>query len=151
VAGLFMDTSALVRRYDPEERGSASVEALCSRDAGHVVFTARLTGLEVASAFNRKLREGRFDADRLEHVWALFIAHWHEQYRVVGLDEPVFARAEQLLFSYPLRAYDALQLACGLRVAGLLSDLQRDLRFCTADRTQARAAAAEGLEVEYIA
>ncbi len=83
--------------------------------------------------------------------WHLFRAHWRRQYRTIELDDPVLRLAEQLLFTYPLRAYDAVQVASAQRVAALIAPLMAELRFCTADRGQALAAAREGLAVDVIA
>lgn len=151
MAALFFDTSALVRRYDRVEPGVGRVRALCRRSAGHDVFLSRITSVEIASAFNRKVREGRFDGRRRNQLWLLFQSHVRQQYRIFVPDEPTFQRAEQLLFAYPLRAYDALQLAAALQVAAQVMTTMPDFRFCTADRVQAAAAQREGLTVELIA
>jgi predicted nucleic acid-binding protein len=111
---------------------------------------AALTSVECASAFNRKLREGRFSARQLRQAWRLFQVHRRAQYRVVMLDEHAHRQAERLLFTYPLRAYDALQVTCALATARLLVGLVADFRFCTSDRAQAAAATSEGLQVELV-
>ena len=151
MAVIFFDTSALVRRYDAAEPGSARVEALCRAAAGHVLLIARITPLEVASALNRKLRERRLDASSRDRRWRLFRLHLRDRYRAITIDEQGLQVAEQLLFDHALRAFDALQLASALRSMRLLTDLTEDFRFCTADQAQARAAGREGLATDVIA
>lgn len=147
MAFLFFDTSALVRRYDFREPGAAQARSLCDPSAGHTIFIAQLTGAEVASALTRKVREGQLTEERRDRLWNRFQLHRAGQYRVVNIDRPILRLAETLIFAYPLRAYDAVQLASAVGSRGLLGP---QFRFCTADRMQARAAAQEGLNVEVI-
>ena len=148
MAVLFFDTSALVKRYDLQESGAERVRALCRQASGHTLVISRITSVEVASALNRKLREGRLTAARRDGLWRLFRVHCRDQYRVVAVDDDILRAAERLLFAHPIRAYDAVQLASALRVATLLEDLVSDVGFCTGDRTQAAAAQRERLAVE---
>jgi predicted nucleic acid-binding protein len=151
MAVLALDTSALIRRYDRREAGSAAVRTLCRRATGHSLLIAQVTPVEVASALARKGREGLIGPSELDQIWRLFRQHRRLQYRVLAVTEVVYARAERLLFTHSLRAYDAIQLATALAAADLLRGLTADFRFCTADRLQANAARAEGLTVELIA
>jgi predicted nucleic acid-binding protein len=151
VAVVFFDTSALVRRYISSEPGANRVRNLCRRTSGHILMLSRLTAVELASAINRRLREGAITAARRDQLWRLFATHLRRQYRVVVPDEGTYRAAERLLRSYPLRAYDAMQVAGALHLADLFTGVAPDFRFCTADRGQADAARGEGLAVEFIA
>jgi predicted nucleic acid-binding protein len=150
VAVLFLDTSALVRRYDPAEPGAARVRALCRRSSGHTLLIGDITTVEIASALARKQREGSLTQAQVRRLWRAFRLHHREEYQVVALNGEVLRQAERLLFAHPLRAYDALQLATALRARTLLSRITPDFRFCTADQRQATTAAVEGLVVELI-
>jgi len=75
VPAIFFDTSALVKRYDPAEPGADRVRDLCQRAQGWTLLIARITPVEVASALNRKLREGRLDAAWRDQLWRLFRGH----------------------------------------------------------------------------
>lgn len=150
MATLFFDTSALARRYTPNEPDRARVIALCSRRAGHSVFLSRITAVEMASSFSRLVREGVFSTAVRERQWRQFGTHCRTRYELVAPDEAVYRQAEQLLFRHTLRAYDAVQLATALRVARMFAGSNVDFRFCTADRAQGAAASAEGLVVEMI-
>ena len=151
MTAVFFDTSALTRRYDRAESGAARVVSLCHTSSAHVLLIAELTSLEVASALNRKLREGRLPSTERDRLWRLFRRHRRDQYHVGALDAQTVALAENLLFAHALRAYDAVQLATALVMRRLVGDLAGEFTFCTADRLQARAAAAVRLDVELIA
>jgi uncharacterized protein len=110
----------------------------------------RITAVEISSALNRKLREAQLAQRQRDLFWRTFRRHLHDQYRLIPLDEQLFERAERLLFSHSLRAYDTVQLAGALQSVESLGGLAPDFRFCTADRVQAQAATREGLTVELI-
>jgi len=147
MAALFLDTSALLRRYDAAEPGSSRVRAVCAPAARHTLLVSQLTPVEVASALQRKRREGTLTAGEVRRIWRLFLAHRRSHYRRLVLTEAGYARAEALVVTYPLTAADALQLACALTGAEELGTHVR-LQFWTADAQQARAARREGLQVE---
>lgn len=149
MAAVFLDTSALVRRYDRTEIGSETVRAVCARSNGHDLIVARPVTVEIASAFGRKEREGRHDAGTRARLWRTFQAHIRDQYQVIELTETIFERAEQLVFAHPLRALDAIHISCALVGVGAVS--AAEIQFWTADRCQADAAAAEGLTVRLVA
>ncbi len=148
MAALFLDTSALVRRYDRAEPGAARVRAACAQARGNTLVLARLATVEMASALARKTRDGTLNLTERTRLWRLFLAHRRDQYQVVALTDEVYARAEQLLFRHPLRAFDATHLSCALVIAARLPLL--GLEFWTADRRQAQAAGVEGLAVELV-
>jgi uncharacterized protein len=150
VAVVFFDTSALARRYDQQEPGARRVLVLCSSRQQNNLFISRITRIEIASTFNRKVRDGSWDIRARDHAWRLFASHERRQYRIMAIDDDICSRAENLLFHHPLRAYDALQLVTALRVARMFAGSNVEFRFCTADRAQGAAAAAEGLVVEMI-
>ena len=150
MAGVFVDTSTLVRRYDVTEIGAHRIRSLCAPSAGHVVFIAQLTRLEVASALNRKVREGIYPVEERDRLWRRFRLHERLQYRTIALDGATYGAAERLLFTRTLTAADAIQVASGLRVAGLVLGLAGEFQFCTADRQQAIAAGGAGLRVDLI-
>jgi predicted nucleic acid-binding protein len=148
MAVVFLDTSALVRRYDPTEPGAAQVRALCLPGQGHTLMVSRFASIEVASAFSRKVREGGLRPDERVEIWHLFAAHWRDHYQVVALLDEVYVQAENLVTQHPLRAIDALQLASALLIVRRLP--RQGLQFWTADRQQAAAARGEGLSTQLV-
>ena len=149
LAAVFLDSSALIRRYDAREPGAQRVRLVCDPASRHTLFISQLTAVEVASSFQRKQREGAFTEDDVRRNWRLFLLDRNEQYRLVGLTDAACARAEELVVAHPLIASDALQLACALAVTDRLSGRAR-LHFWTADAQQAWAARREGLAVEQL-
>jgi uncharacterized protein len=151
VPAYFIDTSALVRRYDPTEPGSHQMQALCSTGAGNLLLLSGLASVEVASALSAKVRSGALVPANGQSLWSEFLSHRVRQYRVVVIDEAILHDSERLVFTYPLRAADAIHLATAQRAALLSGPGNGGLHFCTADRRQADAARDEGLSVLLIA
>src|SRR5215471_9967562 len=148
MAAIFMDTSALVRRYDRSEPGASRVRAICAPAPGHTLVVARIASIEVASALARKVRDRTIRVADRTRLWRLFRAHWRDQYQVVALTEDAYGQAERLLQRYTLSALDAMHVGCALVVAAALPQL--GLEFWTADKQQAHAARSEGLTVELV-
>ncbi len=148
MAAIFLDTSALMRRYDRSEPGASRVRTVCAPALGHMLLLARVASVEVASAFARKTRDGTIKPTERTRLWRLFRAHWRDQYQVVAMTEDTYAHAERLLFRSPLRALDAIHIGCALVVAARLPQI--GVEFWTADKQQAHAARIEGLTVELV-
>lgn len=149
MAYLFLDTSALVKRYDTAEPGAARVAELCDQAWSHQLAVAALAPVEVASAMSRKLREGRITLHERDDRWAAFESDLELQYQVIAWDDGIRMASQRLVFTHPIRAYDAVHLASALRLAEVLAGLT-EVTFCTADRGQLQAATAAGLEAELI-
>ena len=141
---VFLDTSALVRRYYPAEAGANRVRVLCAPAHGHTIMVSRIAVVELAAALSRRVREGTLPTRARGRHWNVFGIHLRDQYRVVQTTERVYDTAQRLVFTYPLRTLDALHLASALAVRERL----RDLVFWTADEQQAAAARREGVVVE---
>jgi hypothetical protein len=148
MATVFLDSSALVRRYARTEPGAAAVRAICAPARGYTLLIAPVASIEVASALSRKTREGSLAARDMARHRRMFQNHERRQYQLVHLSDDVVARAQRLVFAHPLRAYDSVHLACALDVATSLPTI--GLEFWTADRRQAQVATAEGLAVRLV-
>jgi predicted nucleic acid-binding protein len=132
----FWDTSALVPLI-VQEATTQQMLALLARDSD--VMVSVLTPVEIRSALARRHREAPNDA-ALEESRSLLgelSRYWNE----VPIHREIIEVASDLLFRQALRAADALQLATAIRAG-------REQPFVTLDETLARAARAEGLEVE---
>ncbi|MEM7519277.1 MAG: type II toxin-antitoxin system VapC family toxin [Planctomycetota bacterium] len=135
----FFDASALVKRY-VDEPGTDAIRGLLKKELPAV---ARLTEVGVASAIERRCREGSVAAaDRDRAVSAL--RHDIASFLVVELTASVVERALALLTRYPLRTGDALQLASCLE---LQERLEYKVTFVAFDRRLNEAAARERLDV----
>jgi len=146
MASVFLDTSALLRRYFTAEPGANRVRILCEPSQGHTIAVSRLAALELASGLGRRVRERTLPERERRRRWDTFVIDLRDQYRVVQITEAVYATAQRLVSAYPLRTLDAIQLASALVVRERL----RDLVFWTADDQQATAARREGLAVEHM-
>jgi len=129
---LFLDTSALVRRY------------VHGPDRALVLRTMAHAGAWCASALTRSeaelaLRRMSTQPALYERFGAALQRDWDACW-VVPLDARCLARAAQLGAQFGLRTVDALQLAAADR-------LPRPARFLTFDRHHIPAATGLGLEV----
>jgi uncharacterized protein len=57
MGAYYCDSSALVKRY-ADETGTLWVRSLTDPQAGHDIFTAHITGIEVVAAIARKTHMG---------------------------------------------------------------------------------------------
>jgi predicted nucleic acid-binding protein len=136
---LFLDASALVKRYIREEH-SARVRRLI---AANPIAISRLSEVEVPSALARLVRERRLTPRAADRVRGAFVADldaWH----IVEITPAVTALARGQLSRHDLRAGDAIQLASAIWLRQGL-EVSRLLAF---DTRLATAAAAEGFATE---
>lgn len=137
---LYLDTSALIKRY-VNETGSPDVrEWLRSADDKATVL---ITRAEMSAALNRLLRMKFLSQN--DHASALteFRADWMYYHRL-PITEPLVARAEALACEHNLRGYDAIHLAAALTWQDLLS---LPVTVVTYDKELTEAARALGMEV----
>ncbi|GAB4184122.1 MAG: type II toxin-antitoxin system VapC family toxin [Coleofasciculaceae cyanobacterium] len=133
VSAYFLDSSALVKRYVPET-GSAWIQAIANAATGNLLIISRITWVEVLSALARRQREGSLSATDVHLIIQRFRYDLNHQYQVVELDRTVMENAGQLVNQYPLRAYDAVQLASVLRIQPTFATAtSTSLVFLTAD------------------
>jgi uncharacterized protein len=148
MAATYCDSSALVKRYVAEV-GSAWVRRMVARPVHQVLYTAALTEVEVRSALQRLVREGRLDTVQAQRLSQRVTQHFTQRYQVIRITRTVVTQAGRVLERHALRAYDAVQLACALTVRHLLH--QHELApplFVAADDVLLAAATAEGFAVE---
>ena len=129
---LFVDTSALLRRY-VQDAGSDLVDDAMSSDAAWVASAVART--EVLMALHQLATGPRQQAA----LWETFRTDW-DAFAVVPVDSRCLARAGELGAEFNLRLVDAFHLAAADR-------LPRPVRFLTFDRRQIPAADALGMEV----
>jgi predicted nucleic acid-binding protein len=139
MSALFLDSSALAKRYISETgtgwiRGQIRIHT--------AVIVSRITGVEVMSAIARRQREGRIDPKTAQQIQWLVVHHFRHHYRVIEVDDRLASEAIQLLMAYPLRAYDAIQLASAKQVQ------HQPMTFVCADTRLLQFAQAEGLQTD---
>ncbi len=143
----FCDSSALVKCYI-QEPGSAWTRTLLDPIAGHHLYLAAITGVEVIAAVTRRLRRGDITATDGAAAVAPFRQDFAQRYRLIDLTPLLIARAMTLAELHSLRGYDAVQLATAVEIhgRGLALGLPA-LTLVSADGELNRAAQAEGLIV----
>jgi hypothetical protein len=143
----YSDTSALVKLYLPET-GSGWVTAEYQRPDVLVVI-GQITIVEVPAALTRAERDLRLVAVQRQQTLARFDSDCANVFVIESITTAVIARARDLVERYPLRAYDAVQLALALALhAGYIGLGGVSFTFVSADDALNRAASAEGLTVE---
>lgn len=143
----YLDASALSKRY-VQESGTTWVRDLLVPGTSNTLLGARVTMVEIYSALARRRREGTVPLDACDTAIQALTAHGNTDYEFVELDTRVVAQAGILLEHYPLRAYDAVQLASALVVQQVLQSAQLPaLVFVSADNRLNQVAMDEGLAV----
>jgi uncharacterized protein len=102
----YFDASALVKRYVREEASDRIRRLLVSDTPA----TSRLSEVEVASALERRAREGAFSPAERDRALAA-VASDFPALVVVEITPQITARARALLHRHALRAGDAVQIA----------------------------------------
>ena len=144
----FLDSSALIKRY-VVEIGSPWIKTLTDSQTGNSLLLVRITWVEVLSAFARRQREGGITAAEVAALIAKFRSEFNSRYRVIEVDLALVERAGELIVQYPLRAYDAVQLAAALRVQSVLTSIpETQLIFVSADNRLLDIAQSEGLATD---
>lgn len=135
---LYLDASALVKRYVAEE-GSADVAAAIA--AARLLATAVISRAEVTAALAKAVRL-RFVTREVAAIGlADFDADWPDLIRL-EVSEAVVARAASVAWRQELRGYDAVHLASALHWQEALGDA---VTVATWDRQLWRGARNSGL------
>ncbi len=134
----FFDSSALAKRYINED-GSQAVNDLCM-DASELAVSV-ICVPEIISALNRRLREGSIS--RSVYIEAKrSLADDVFDAIVINLTPAVVVACVSILESNPIRAMDALHVACALECKAQL--------FVSADKRQISTAREVGLNVKHV-
>jgi uncharacterized protein len=148
VSAYFLDSSALVKRY-VSEIGSEWIQGICNPQTGNHTIIARITWVEVLSAFARLQREGKLNSTDFATAIRIFRHDLDMQYQLVEIDQTLTFTAGQLLQQYPLRAYDSIQLAAVIRLKPAFAQLKlASLTFISADIRLLAVAQAEGIVID---
>ena len=135
----FLDSSAFAKRY-VEESGSEAVDAVCM-DASELALSV-ICVPEVFSALNRRLREQKLTQQQYDVAKNRLLGEVDDAV-IINLTSPVIATCIDLLERNPIRAMDALHIACAIQWDAEL--------FVSADESQIAAAKKAGLQTKLIA
>ncbi|HEY9850096.1 MAG TPA: type II toxin-antitoxin system VapC family toxin [Leptolyngbyaceae cyanobacterium] len=129
----FLDTSALVKRY-VAETGSDWIKSITDPATGNDLVIAQITWVEILSALARRQREGSIAADDFDLILQDLRQDFNNQYQIIEVDQVLLEKAGELVIKYPLRAYDAIQLASALQLQSNFAQMPNtQLIFVTAD------------------
>lgn len=134
----FFDASTFAKRY-VEENGSQLVDDIC-QEASELSLSV-LCVPEIISALNRRIREKRLSRQDYIAVKQSLSDDVRDAV-IINLTPEVIATSASLLEASPLRAMDALHIACALESG---ADL-----FVSSDKRQITAARKAGLETKYV-
>lgn len=129
---LYVDTSALVRRYLHDRHRPLVLDAMAGDDPW---CTSALTRTEAQLVLHR----AAISARQQRALWSALRDEWEAMW-VVPIDDRCTARAVELGAAFGLRTVDAIHLAAADR-------LPRPVRYLTFERRQIPAADALGFEV----
>jgi uncharacterized protein len=145
---LFVDTSALVKRY-VDETGSAWLRAAIDPALSPLVVMSHLALAEMRSAFQRRLREGTLTPAELSRLHDAFRGDCRDEYQIFPVNQSVIDLAGDLIERQTLRTLDAIQLATALTARHFLVTRGfPEIVFIAADDRLLQAAAAEGLATD---
>ncbi len=113
---LYMDTSALVKRYIDEQGSDIVVEWMRQAD---FIGTTLITRAEMAATLTRAIRGNRVPQQETLQALQEFRSDW-VNFQHVPIDNALIARADALACEHGLRGYDAIHLACALTWQDLL-------------------------------
>lgn len=146
MSSLFLDTSALAKRYLPEQGTRWLRQQI---DSANTIIVSRLTLVEVMSAVARRHREGTINTRVMHGINRLLEQHFQKQYAVVDVNDKLTREAVRLITTHPLRAYDSVQLASALLVnQRLLSQKLSPITFLCSDTRLLQIATSEGLVID---
>ena len=107
---LYLDASALVKRYIAEPGTSEVAEAIA---AAEVVGTSLISRAETSAALAKAVRVGTLTREEAASALQVFRSEWPNLVRVQAT-EVLVARADELAWELGLRGYDAVHLASAL-------------------------------------
>lgn len=134
----FFDSSAFVKRYI-EETGSQDVEALYMTATGLALSVVCIP--EVISALNRRVRERDLSRRQYETAKDNMFQDARDA-EIVNITPDVISTCTTVLETSPIRAMDAIHVACAVRWGAEL--------FVSADERQITAAKKAGLRTKLV-
>lgn len=105
-----------------DEPGSVWVKQICdAHDAKtnerlNLVVVGSITVVEAASALSILERRNTIRRRTAQRAYEQFFEHFENEYQVVDITPDILLEAANLAQRYPLKAFDAVQLALALNV-----------------------------------
>ncbi len=144
MALYYLETSALVKLY-VREPGTERLLSLADRSSENRLAILALAQVELRSAIRRRERNGEIPAVAAAQLLEVFKRHVESRFITQTVTDYVLDIASMLLDRYPLRAYDAVQLAGYI---ALKSSAGADVpTFVCSDQELLSAAVQEGIPI----
>ncbi len=137
---LYLDSSAIVKKYIHEPGSSEIADAVAAAEA---IGTTAVSRAEVVAAFRKAVRMDAIGEEDAETAVRAFSRSWPDLVRT-RVTERVVKHAAVLAWSHGLRGYDAVQLASA---AAWQQAIGRQVTMATFDAKLWQAALAIGLFV----
>lgn len=153
MAIYFFDSSAIVK-YFHNEPGSAWVRYLIngtepdSHDRTNPVYIGSISIAEVPAAFAILRRIQQIGEGLRDRMYRAFFNAVERELAILPVTLEILYDAARLTQQYPLKGYDAVQLAVALDSDKTLRQSNLSLIFVAGDETLLQAARAEGIATE---
>lgn len=144
MALYYLETSALVKLY-VFEPGTERLVSLTASSAGHRFAILALAQVEFRSAIRRQERGGEISPSEADSLIESFRKHSEGRFVVQPFTDSLLDVALALIDGYPLRGFDAMQLA-GYLLLRSISGAEEPVFVC-ADKALLSAARSEGCPV----
>jgi len=144
LALYYLETSALVKLY-VYEAGTDRLLGLTASDAGHRFAILSLAQVEFRSAIRGRQRRGEIPDKAADELMESFRRHVEGRFLIQSFSDSLLDVASALIDSYPLRGYDAAQLA-GYLMLRSISGTEEPTFVCS-DHALLAAARNEGCPV----
>ena len=136
---LYLDTSALVKRYFKEPDSN---EVVSRWTQATEIITSSVAYAEASASFYRKKREAQLKDNLIRKIVDSFRSDWYSFIRVEVSDE-LNEYIDRVVAKHPLRGFDAIHLASAMIMQERLHDA---FLFVCFDQRLAQAAQTEGIE-----
>ena len=144
MALYYLETSALVKLY-VYEVGTERLVSLAASNAGHRFAILSLAQVEFRSAIRRQQRSGEISVSDADVLIDSFRQHAEGRFLIQPFTDPLLDVALALIDGYPLRGFDAIQLA-GYLMLRSVSGAEEPVFVC-ADKALLSAARNEGCPI----
>jgi predicted nucleic acid-binding protein len=147
---LYLDASALVKRYSAEKGSKAVLSRL---DRHERIFTSKLSFAEVHSSLGRKFRARELNPQVLARLREQFESDWLFSLSVLDLNVGTMSSISHLVEQYDLKAGDAIHLSAALwlrdtiRLGRFRGRAGEAVEFGVADKQLGRVAQECGFQV----
>ncbi|MCX7837890.1 MAG: type II toxin-antitoxin system VapC family toxin [Anaerolineae bacterium] len=152
MAIFYFDASAVVK-YFHREPGTTWIRFIADQttNEGHranQIYLAEISRVEVPAAFAILARTQQISIRVRDLMYDAFLQKLESEFQSLRLTSKIIRHAAELTQKYPLKAYDAIQLAVALELNAKLQPYTLLATFVSGDDNQLQAARAEGLVTE---